>query len=115
VENPRDPSRDLALLALTSGAVATSSMMRRRWRHDGREHHHLIDPRTGASAETDVLAATVVAGSAAVAEVFAKAAVIAGAEAGRCLLASRGLAGLLALADGSVCTTSEMEAYLWTG
>jgi len=40
--------------------------------------HHLIDPRTGAPSDTDVSLATVVAGEAWMAEVLAKAVVLAG-------------------------------------
>ena len=34
-------------LQLSSGALATSGRDRRRWRRNGRELHHLIDPKTG--------------------------------------------------------------------
>ncbi len=112
VQDPRDPDRDLAVLEVVAGGVATSSVMRRRWRQDGEERHHLIDPRTGASARTDVLAATVVAPTATEAETFAKAAVIAGAEDGTRLLERRGLAGLLVLRDGDLHTTAAMRPLL---
>ena len=48
--------------------------------------HHLIDPRTGRPAVTDVVQATVIAGSALRAEALAKAAVIAGSVEGFALL-----------------------------
>ena len=61
-------------LELTSGAIATSGRDRRRWMRGGVESHHLIDPRTGLPAETEVLRATVVAATAAEAEALATAA-----------------------------------------
>ncbi len=61
-------------LLLESGAIATSGRDRRRWRRGAEERHHLIDPRTGRPAETELTSATVVAPSAAEAEVLAKAA-----------------------------------------
>ena len=45
-------------LGLEDGALATSGRDRRRWRRDGREQHHLIDPATGAPAESDLLRVT---------------------------------------------------------
>lgn len=60
-------------LALEDGALATSGRDRRRWRRSGRETHHLIDPATGASAESDFVRVTVVAPTAVEAEVLAKA------------------------------------------
>jgi thiamine biosynthesis lipoprotein len=59
-------------LELTHGGLATSGRDRRRWRRGGREQHHLIDPRTGAPAETPLLRVTVVAADAVEAEVQAK-------------------------------------------
>lgn len=66
-------------LELTRGAIATSGRDRRRWRRSGVDMHHLIDPFTGRPAESGLLRVTVVAGSAAEAEVLAKAAFL-GAE-----------------------------------
>jgi thiamine biosynthesis lipoprotein len=59
-------------LELSDGGLATSGRDRRRWRRGGREQHHLIDPRTGAPAETELLRVTVVADDAVEAEVQAK-------------------------------------------
>jgi thiamine biosynthesis lipoprotein len=85
-----------ALLWLASGAVATSSTLRRRWSDGRRSAHHLIDPMTGRSSEGDLVAVTVVAGRATAAEVLAKAALVAGSvTAARTLLERHGVAGLL--------------------
>ncbi len=83
VEDPRT-SRPLAIIALNGGAVATSSRARRRWTTpDGVEHHHLIEPLTGTSASTAVLAATVVASEGWRAEVMAKVAFLDGMSVSR--------------------------------
>lgn len=60
-------------LELSSGAIATSGSDRRRWVTTDGDAHHLIDPRTGAPAESDLLRVTVVGRSAVEAEVLAKA------------------------------------------
>jgi len=65
-------------LELTRGAIATSGRDRRRWRRGGEELHHLIDPATGRPAENGLLRVTVVADSAAEAEVLAKIAFLGG-------------------------------------
>lgn len=101
VQDPFRPSRDLATIAVRDAAVATSSIVRRRWTRGGVARHHLIDPRTGTSAETDLAAATVVAASAALADVLAKTAVILGREAGQRHVEARGAACLLVGLDGS--------------
>lgn len=61
-------------LELTAGALATTGRDRRRWRRDGVEAHHVIDPATGLPAATEVVRATAFADTAAGAEVLATAA-----------------------------------------
>jgi thiamine biosynthesis lipoprotein len=80
---------------LRRGAIATSSVERRRWRVHGRALHHLLDPRTGDPAASGVERATVVAATCEQAEVAAKTALVLGAERGAAFLEERGLRGLL--------------------
>ena len=54
----------VVLVALTEGAVATSTTLRRRWTIDGKDRHHLIDPWTGEPSESDLTLVSVVAGEA---------------------------------------------------
>jgi thiamine biosynthesis lipoprotein len=77
---------DRTAVALREGAVCTSGITRRRWGHSA---HHLIDPRTGLPARTDLAEVSVVTDSALRGEVYAKCAVLLGAEAGRAFLESR--------------------------
>jgi thiamine biosynthesis lipoprotein len=84
---------DLFHLWLTQATLATSAIDYRRWQHNGRVVHHLIDPRTGYPAATDTLAVSVLAHDAAQAEGWATAALVAGRDAGLALLTRHGLAG----------------------
>ena len=88
VEDPADPTRTVITLRIRDRAVATSAANRRRWRRGDAWAHHLIDPATGAPAATDLAQVTIVAASAERAEILAKAVFIAGARAGRALLAT---------------------------
>ena len=74
----RGSAEPITLLGLADGAVATSTTLRRRWQRDGQIRHHLIDPQTGLPSDTDLTLATVVAAEAWVAEVLAKAVLLAG-------------------------------------
>lgn len=78
LEDPLRPERDLAVLHVLPGAVATSAITKRQWQHNGRNQHHLIDPRTGEPAITEWLSVTVWAEQAVEAEVYAKALLIGG-------------------------------------
>ena len=75
---------DLGLtLELMQGAIATSGSDRRRWSTTAGEAHHLIDPRTGMPAKTDLVRVTVVGRTAVEAEVLAKSLYLAGAGRAR--------------------------------
>jgi FAD:protein FMN transferase len=96
---------------LAEGAVATSTSTRRAWTRRGLAQHHLIDPRRGAPATSGLRSVTVVAAEAATAEVLAKAAFVAGPEAGRALLAEHGVTGLLVDDGGRVELLPGLEAF----
>ena len=73
--------------------------------------HHLLDPFTGAPAMSGLASVTVVAGDAWWAEVMAKAAFVVGATAGKGLLESAGVDGLLVSDDGALVETRGMARY----
>jgi thiamine biosynthesis lipoprotein len=76
---------------LRDQGAATSSTERRRWEGAGRTLHHLIDPRTGRPADTDLVEVSVVAESACRAEVCAKAALLLGSQRAPAYLAANAL------------------------
>lgn len=98
-----------AQLSLDGGGIATSGTHRRTWQRGGRRMHHLVDPRTGWPANTDLIAASVTASSLWFAEVIAKAVVIAGSADGSALLAKHGLAAVLHRNDGDVARIRVVE------
>ncbi len=76
-----DPWSERAVtVALGVGALATSSVTRRRWRVGSRDVHHLIDPRTCRPSDSPVLSASALAASAVEAEAGAKAVLLLGAD-----------------------------------
>ena len=101
IANPFDPQSDLGILSITGGGVATSGRDYHRWRQGNTWQHHLIDPRTGMPAETDVLSVTVTAPTVMEAETVAKTALILGSQVGLAWLNHQpGLEGLIVLENG---------------
>ena len=76
---------DVITLSGDGGAVATSSILRRRWA----ARHHIVDPRTGSPVDSDVVQATVVADCGWRAEAGATVALVRG-SASDAWLAARG-------------------------
>ncbi len=114
VFNPFNRSEYVEMLFFEEACgVATSGRDRRRWVQGDQPRHHIIDPRSGLSAQTDVMTATVIAPTVMEAEAAAKAVLIQGSQAGSAWLeADPALAGLLILEDGQMIYSQRMEKYL---
>lgn len=93
VVDETSPESCLAMVSHESGsfAVATSSVMRKRWAGV----HHVIDPRTGTVSDTDLIQATVVADSGWKAEALATAAMVLGHQEGEKFLDAMNIEHLL--------------------
>ncbi len=127
IDDPREGRGDGAMAAILQlpapaggvpfrWGVATSGTSVHRWTVGGETRHHLIDPRTGRPARTDVVQATVVAGCALRAETLAKAAVIAGSADGFALLErARVYGAVLLLADGDALALPWTQPFLAPG
>jgi FAD:protein FMN transferase len=100
-------------VTLRNAAIATSGTDHRRWKIDGGINHHLIDPRTGVPAVSDVVSATVIHSSAYAAEAYAKAVLLLGSSAGLEWVGRQwNTAALVVLEDGSVLSTPRFMAYV---
>jgi FAD:protein FMN transferase len=91
--------------------VATSTTLRRRWQSDGLTRHHVIDPQTGLPSDTDLTLATVVAAEAWVAEVLAKAVLLAGATHPFDILGGTGAEGLAVNDRGAIVVSAGFAQY----
>jgi FAD:protein FMN transferase len=95
-----DTGSETLTVELTRGGLATSGRDRRAWRRGGCDVHHLIDPRTGLPAETDLLRTTVVTSDAVSAEVWAKALFLSGRAGAVAEADEIGLPAVLVTTDG---------------
>jgi thiamine biosynthesis lipoprotein len=96
-------------IAIQSGGLATSSTTVRRWRHENRTMHHIIDPTTGAPVEGRWRTVSVAAIDCADANVAATAAIVRGSDAPK-WLAGLGLPARLVAHDGEVLTVGSWPA-----
>jgi thiamine biosynthesis lipoprotein len=111
VEHPL-AAAPLAHVGLRDGAIATSTTLRRRWQVDGELRHHLIDPFTGLSSDSDLTLATVVAGAGWVAEVLAKAVLLRGSRHPFDLIDGIGAEALVVDEAGYVGASAGLATYL---
>lgn len=78
-----DPTPDAGapIVRLERGGLATSSVLHRRWKREGRTMHHIVDPATGLPAAGPWRTVTVAAPSCVEANAASTAAIVAGAAA----------------------------------
>jgi thiamine biosynthesis lipoprotein len=115
ITDPFDPETNLEVLMIVRGGVATSGKDYRRWQQGGHWQHHIIDPRTGMPAQTDLLTVTVIAPSAVEAEVAAKVALISGSGAGLDWIESDpALAAMFLLEDGQRFYSGRFSTFIWS-
>jgi thiamine biosynthesis lipoprotein len=94
---------------IADGGIATSTPLRRTWMQDGRRRHHLIDPGTLQPSTADIVACTVIAGTAAWAEAFTKLPFVVGVDAAIDRYESLGLAGSITTSSGTWSTSNWTE------
>ncbi len=95
LEPPRPGAPCPAVVALHTGALATSGDHRRGFAHDGRRYAHTLDPRTGAPLAAPPASVTVWAPACTEADAWATALTVLGREAGVALADREGVAALI--------------------
>lgn len=114
IADPLEMQEALGILALRECGLATSGIDYRRWLRNGFWKHHIIDPRRGEPAQTDLMSVTIVAPEALRAEAAAKAVLILGSRDGLAWLETQAeICGLLVLQDGQLIYSQGFENELW--
>ena len=115
VADPMGTGEDIADLWVEGlTAMATSSVVKRSWRDpDHGAAHHIIDPRTGAPAMSDLLQVTVLARDLAVAEQYAKCLIVLGSASGFPWIADRrsDIAYIGVQQDGQIRVSDNIGLY----
>jgi thiamine biosynthesis lipoprotein len=115
IADPRYPGEQLALLTLGECGVATSGQDYRYWEHHGSRQHHIIDPRTGYPALSDIITVTAIAPTLFQAEIAAKTVFLLGSYEGLSWLNRRpDLEGLVVCESGDVLRSNQFHRYLWS-
>jgi thiamine biosynthesis lipoprotein len=107
ISDPSDSAKFVSSVVLSRGGLATSSPQ--GWITGN--SHHIIDPRTHRSSESDVLQATVITQNASQAEVLAKMCIILGTQEGVDRIDSLGAAALIVDDKNQVHTSKNWDTY----
>lgn len=111
MEDPFDTTRVLKRLVMTSGALAASGNYRRQVTIGGQSYGHIVDPRTGRPARTELVALHVTAPTALQAGVFATAGIILGLEEGTRLIDSSAGVEAFFIGETFITKTKGLTCY----
>jgi FAD:protein FMN transferase len=113
VADPRTAGRELKVLHVLRGGVATVGRDFRKWQQGGAWKEQVIDPSTRRTSATDVLTATVLAETAVEADVAAKSIVLRGAREGlRWVEHQEGLSAIVVTVTGEVRMSERVSPYV---
>lgn len=107
IRHPRQEEKMLAVIPLSSGAIATSGDYERMFEQGGQRYHHILDPDTGYPANR-LISATVIAPTATEADALSTAVFVLGPEQGLKLVES--LSGVEA-----ILVTPRLEVIISSG
>ena len=109
VQHPRRPQEVISALAVTDKAVVTSGDYQRSYiASEDFKYHHILDPRIGFPATSDLVSVTTIAENAVIADVLSTTLFIAGEEGAMAIL--RGFPGVEA-----VLINRELEVLITSG
>ena len=112
VTDPLDPSNSVGILTLEGGyCVSTSGDYERYVEVDGVRYHHILDPRTGSPARSDVAGVTIVTTDGFLSDALSTACFVLGREEGQKLLEKYDAEGLFIDHTGQITMTDGMQQY----
>ena len=112
VTDPLDPSESVGVLTLDGGhCVSTSGDYERYVEVDGVRYHHILDPRTGSPAHSDVAGVTIVTKDGFLSDALSTACFVLGQEEGQKLLEKYDAEGLFINHEGTITMTEGMRQY----
>ena len=110
IKDPHQPSKSKANIFTGSCTVVTSGTYERGFNFGGVRYHHILDPKTGWPAQSDLVSATFVMDSSMTADALATACIVMGSEAALKLATDMGLDAMFITKAGSVLFTEGFEA-----
>lgn len=111
IQHPRQEDEYLGTIELENSAIATSGDYWRYFFLGSRRVHHIIDPRTGRSADA-CMSVTIIAENCISADALSTAVFVAGPDEGKALLNSLEIGGLIVTSDEQLITSDSWDFSL---
>lgn len=103
------PTATLGTLLLSDACVSTSGSYEKTFTYEGVAYHHILDPKTGRPAESDLLSVTVVCESGALSDALSTACFLVGADEAFSLAAEYGALLVAVKTDGTLLVSESLR------
>lgn len=80
IADPKNPNETICTLEVENKAAVTSGGYQRNFEQDGKRYHHILNPKTGAPAESELLSVTIIGESATLCDALSTALFVMGFE-----------------------------------
>ena len=107
VRDPNDEAGEhsVAIVHTEGGSVVTSGLYERQFEHEGKRYWHILDPRTGYPAESDIISASLYTPQSIDGDGYTKPLFMLGLDKALKFLEEHGIDGLLIDSEGAIHTT----------
>lgn len=106
IRNPRDKDSIIGSLMLDGTSyISTSGDYQKFFEKNGKRYHHILDPKTGYPAESDIISVTVIAKDGISSDALSTACFVLGKEKGMQLLEKNGAEAVIIDSDLNITTT----------
>ena len=110
LQDPDDPDRYLGQLSVADKAVVTSGSYQQHFEKDGKEYHHILDPKTGWPADSGLTSVTIICEDGARVDGLSTALFVMGAERGIAYWKdNEGFDAIFVTADRKIYVTEGLE------
>lgn len=97
------------VIKMNNASAVTSGIYQRCFEKQGKLYHHILDPETGYSLDTDLASVTVVGESSLLCDVLSTACMVSGSDGAKKLLEQANIGGVLILRDGGIKTVGNIN------
>lgn len=109
VKNPFDTEKYAGYFTVNESFISTSGDYERFFEQNGVRYHHIIDPKTGKPAQSDVSSVTVIADSGALSDALSTACFVLGSEKSASLLKKYNAKGIFIFPDKTYKLVGEVD------
>ncbi len=108
IVNPHDENKNIKI-SVENKAICTSGIYKRKWKNNNENKHHIINSQSKDSAETDIISASVINESGAIADSYATLAITLGSKKAQDFLKKENIEFIIICKNGAIIKSANFK------